>query len=172
MYNLSEVYHVNVLYMRRRDIVLVSSLLAILVVGMFVYTYLERGSLPAVVPVVEAPTVPVDRYGIKQIEGKHFYLDGVHTVVGELIMPTPCDLLEYNAVVAESMPEQVTLAFSVINNDDSCANLATPQRFLLTATASEMASFQATFMGQPVELNLIEAAANETPESFELYIKG
>lgn len=157
--------------MRQRDIVLVCALLATIVLGMFVYTYLERQSSnksPDQVEVVEEPVVvPVSR-----IEGKHFYRDGVHTIVGEVMMPTPCDLLTYDAVVSESFPEQVSFNFGVINNSDTCAQVVTAQRFLVSATASDSAVLSATFNGVPVELNLVEAAPNETPDSFELYIKG
>jgi hypothetical protein len=158
--------------MRQRDIVLVCVLLAAIVLGMFTYTYLEQKQTPAAVnPVVEAPTTEVPSY-ISRIEAKHFFIDGVHTIVGEVMMPTPCDLLTYEAVVAESFPEQITYNFGVINNSEVCAQVVTPQRFLVTATASAEATHAATFNGQPIELNLVEAAANETPESFELYIKG
>jgi hypothetical protein len=43
---------------------------------------------------------------------------------------------------------------------------------MVSATASSEATLGARFKGTVVELNLVEAAANETPESFELFIKG
>jgi hypothetical protein len=158
--------------MRQRDIVLVCVLLAAIVLGMFTYTYLERTQVPTeTTQVVEPPSTEVPSY-ITRIEAKHFFKDGVHTIVGEVMMPTPCDLLTYEAVVAESFPEQITYNFGVINNSEVCAQVVTPQRFLVTASASVEATQRATFNGQPIELNMIEAAAGETPESFELYIKG
>lgn len=87
-------------------------------------------------------------------------------------MPTPCDLLESSARVAESFPEQIMINFSVINNADFCAQVVTAQRFKVSATASPEATFSAQFMGRPVELNLIPAGAGETPDAFELFIKG
>jgi len=114
-----------------------------------------------------------ERYSdIQRIDGKHFYIDGVHTVVGEIQMPTPCDLLDVDSLVAESFPEQITLDFKVINNAEFCAQVVTPQRFKVSATASEEATFTALFNNRVVELNLIEAAPGETPEEFELFIKG
>ncbi len=157
--------------MRHRDIVLISSLLGVVVLGMFTYTFIVKKTA-----VVEAPA-PIeepqkDAYGITRIDAKHFYRDGIHTIVGELPMPTPCDLLTYNATVAESFPEQVSFDFDVVNTSDSCAQVVTMQRFMVSATASSEATLGARFMGTVVELNLVEAAANETPESFELFIKG
>jgi len=87
-------------------------------------------------------------------------------------MPTPCELLEADALIAESMPEQIIFAFDVINTAEMCAQVMTEQRFLVEAQASENASMQATFMGSPVELNLIPAEEGETPDDFELFIKG
>ncbi len=157
--------------MRHRDIVLISSLLLVIVVGMFTYTYLVKKSAPVEVP---ASTLEPqsDAYGITRIDAKHFYRDGIHTIVGELPMPTPCDLLTYRSTVAESYPEQVTFDFDVVNTAEACAQVVTMQRFMVTATASTEATLSARFMGKAVELNLVEAAANETPESFELFIKG
>ncbi len=159
--------------MNTQTIILSVGLLAALVVGMFTYTYLAREQSEQT-PVPQAPveTPLPDPYGITRIEAKHFYRDGVHTIVGELPMPTPCDLLESTARVAESYPEQVTFDFTVINNADNCAQVVTVQRFMVQASASDQANLQATFRGRPVELNLVEADPSESPEDFELYIKG
>lgn len=111
-------------------------------------------------------------YGITTITAKHFYIDGVHTLAGEIAMPTPCDLIDTTAMIAESMPEQVTVDFEVINNSEMCAQVVTNQRFKISFEASEEASIRARFMGDDVELNLVPPAEGETPEDFELYIKG
>ncbi len=157
--------------MKQRDIVLVCCLLGAIVAGMFTYTYLAKQEQKQNVPDSIA-TPQVEKPLFSRVEGKHFYRDGVHTIIGEIMMPTPCDLLTYEAVVAESYPEQVTVAFDSINTSESCASVVTAQRFMVSATASVAANFKATYKGQPIELNLVEAAADERPESFELYSKG
>ena len=54
-----------------------------------------------------------------------------------------------------------------------CAQVMTTQRFMTQPiTASAEATVTATFMGRQIELNLIPAAEGETPEEFELFIKG
>lgn len=152
------------------------TIFALIVAGMFGYAYLKSSERQQVTPQPsedERKKQPDDRYAhIDRIDGKHFYEDGVHTIVGELAMPTPCDLLNAEATVAESFPEQVTLDFEVINNAETCAQVITPARFQVRAEASEEATFSARFNGRPVELNLRPAAPGETPEDFELYIKG
>ncbi len=161
------------MYMQSRTIILVVILLGAIVAGMFTYTFLAKeATAPSPEDTADTDTQNVDTYGITRIDAKHFYIDGVHTIVGEVPMPTPCDLLTYDSRVAESHPEQVTFAFGVKNDADTCAQVVTIQRFMVSATASNQATLQATFNGQPIELNLIEAEPGETPDDFELYIKG
>lgn len=160
--------------MDKRTIVLIVAIFLLIVIGMFTFAYLKRTELTATpVPVANSEietTVPYAN--ITRIDGKHYFIDGMHTVVGQIEMPTPCDLLKAESVVRESMPEQVELSFTVVNTSEMCAQVITAQRFMVTANASEDATFTALFMGRPVELNLVPAAAGETPEEFELFIKG
>ena len=103
--------------MDKRTILLVVSFFLLIVVGMFVFAYLKRAEMVQA-PVVEAPVEEeVVLYpNITRIDAKHFFIDGVHTFAGELVLPTPCDLLEVDTVVRESFPEQIVLDFNVINN--------------------------------------------------------
>lgn len=158
--------------MSNRTIVLFVALFGLIVVGMFLFTYLyQKNTEPVVTPEPQATTT-ANTYGITRIDGKHFFVDGVHTIVGELAMPTPCDLLTTESTVAESFPEQVTFVFDVVNTTEVCVQVITNQRFKIEASASDQANLQAIFMGEPVALNLVEAEAGETPEKFELFIKG
>ena len=158
--------------MSNRTIVLFVVIFALIVLGMFTFTYIYKQNAPETIiePTPQATTT--NSYGITRIDGKHFFIDGVHTIVGELTLPTPCDLLATDARVAESYPEQVTFAFSVVNTTETCAQVMTNQRFKVEANASKEANLAATFAGTPVELNLVEAAPGETPDTFELFIKG
>lgn len=161
--------------MPNKTAVLAIVLFAFIVVGMFVYAYLKNQEMKVeqtqTPPVTEEEvTTPYD--DITRIDAKHFFIDDMHTLSGEILMPTPCDLIETNVIVAESYPEQVTVEFSVINNADFCAQVMTPQRFKVEAKVSENASFRAMFEGRSVDLNLIPAAEGETPDEFEVFIKG
>lgn len=159
--------------MNQKIVVISIALFILIVAGMFIFAYLKKSEVTE--PIVEETPTPqedVEYASITVITAKHFFIDGVHTLAGEIPMPTPCDLLEAEARVAESFPEQVTIDFNVINTAEMCAQVITPQRFMVTASASEGATFKATLMGRPVELNLVPAGAGETPEDFELYIKG
>ena len=159
--------------MSNKTIVLCIGVFLLLIIGMFGMSYIQKQTSNGNDPIITTPTASsTDPYQISRIEAKHFYRNGVHTIVGELTMPTPCDLLTADAKIAESMPEQVTYEFTVVNTTTDCEQKPTKQRFSVQANASDQANLAATFRGIPVSLNMVEAGADETPESYELYIKG
>ena len=106
------------------------------------------------------------------ITAKHQYKDGMHIIAGETDMPTPCHILDWDTIVAESFPEQVTINFSLTTMADACTQVITPTRFKVEFTASEEASIVATLNGEEIVLNLIEANPDEDLDNFELFIKG
>lgn len=159
--------------MNQRAILICVALFVLVVAGMFAFAYFKKAEVAT--PTDEQSneqTGEVEYASITRITAKHFFEDGVHTFAGEIPMPTPCDLLEAEARVAESFPEQITIDFTVLNNAEFCTQQVTPMRFKVSATASEEATVSARFMGRPVELNLVPPAPGETPEDFELFIKG
>lgn len=159
--------------MKQKPVVIAIALFVVIVAGMFAFAYLKKNeAVNAPVTQDTQNTGEVKYASITRVTAKHYYIDGVHTLAGEIPMPTPCDLLEAEALVRESFPEQIAISFNVVNNAEFCAEQVTMQRFMVSAAASKDATFSATFMGRPVELNLVPAAEGETPDDFELYIKG
>ncbi len=160
--------------MKQHGIIVAIALFVLIIVGMFTFAFLKRSELkeqPQTAPPVVTPVAtPYD--SITRIDAKHFFIDGVHTIAGELMLPTICDLLNWDTVVRESMPEGVTVAFTVVNNAENCDVALTPQRFLATFTASGDAVIEASLNGRKIEVNLIPALPGETPEDFELFLKG
>lgn len=106
------------------------------------------------------------------INAKHQYKNGTHVVAGTVNMPTACYVLNTNAVIAESYPEQITINFVATTSGDVCAQVITGERFKVDFKAAGDASIKATWNGQPVDLNLIPASSDEDLNDFELYIKG
>jgi hypothetical protein len=162
--------------MSQKTITLIIVLFAVIVAGMFVYAFLKQGEVESQVENTvetgeEATVVPYPE--ITRVDAKH-YIDGEnHTLVGEINFPTPCDLLEVEVQPpAASAGESVNIAFSVINNADTCLSVVTAQRFKVDVVAEENPVFTATFMGRSIDLNLIPAAEGESPDNFELFIKG
>ncbi|MDA8596741.1 hypothetical protein N9L26_00185 [Candidatus Pacebacteria bacterium] len=166
--------------MKNRAVLMGVALFVLIVGGMFAFAFLRSSEIaeaPADVTAADETDPSAqntdERYsGIERITAKHFYIDGTHTLAGEIPMPTPCDLLDPSVAIAESMPEQVSVDFAVINNAETCAQVITPARFMVEAQASEEASFSASLAGRAIEFNLVPAEEGETPEDFELFIKG
>jgi hypothetical protein len=154
--------------MNTRAVLIAGGLFVAIVLGMFAFAQYKK----SLIQKEPAPEVPVVEEEAMRIDAKHFFIDGTHTIAGEIMMPTPCDLLETSAIVRESMPEQVTIAFEVVNNSEMCAQVVTAQRFKVDFAASEHASIDATYKGKPAILNLIPAGPGESPEDFEVFIKG
>lgn len=159
--------------MEHKNIIASGIVLVLIIGGMFVFAYLkktEMQTVPSAETVTETPKTPYD--DIVRINAKHFYIDGVHTIVGEIPMPTSCDLLNWDSKVDEEKPPHATIDFKVINHTDSCEEVITAQRFKVSFTASADVVMSATLQGRHVELNLIPAGEGETPDNFELFIKG
>lgn len=160
--------------MSQKSIILIVVLFILLIIGMFTFTHLKRleimNDVATTTPQTTVEEIPYAN--INQIDAKHYFINGKHTLVGEIEMPTPCDLVEASALVAESYPEQVTVDFKVINNADACVDVITPYRFRVDFTASKEAKIKGQFMGREIILNLIPARPDEKPEDFELFIKG
>lgn len=153
--------------------VIAGVLFVLLIGGLFLFAFLSNDENTSSNSNDQPEQELNDPYAdISRIDAKQFYIDGTHTFAGEVVLPTPCDLLEVDARVAESDPEQITLDFTVINNAETCAQVVTTQRFKVSAEAGKDATVSALLQNRAVELNLTPAAPGETPEDFELFIKG
>ncbi len=160
--------------MNQKHVIVSASILLLLIAGMFFFASLKSKEIEQRVedPVQKVATVKTPYDIITRIDAKHFFSNGTHTLVGEILMPTPCDLLNWDTRIAESYPEQVTIGFAVVNNTTSCAQVVTSQRFNVVFSASEQASIYATLNGKSLEINLIPPAEGETPDNYELFLKG
>jgi hypothetical protein len=160
--------------MEQKHIVASGIILVIIIAGMFVFAYLKKNEIKNDTPVTPVTQVSTTTpySDIKRIDAKHFYINGTHTIVGEIPMPTPCDLLNWSSRVSASNPEQVAVDFAVVNNSETCTQVVTSQRFKVEFKAGANAKIEATFEGRPIDINLIPALPSESPDDFELFIKG
>ena len=121
---------------------------------------------------VNAPAQPVISEKTV-ITAKHAYKAGKHIVAGEVPLPTPCDVLDTTAIASADKKSVIVQITSSVKTGEVCALLMNPPaRFKISFAADKSAKITATFNGQPVTLNLIEAGPNENLDNFELYIKG
>ncbi len=162
--------------MQRQTIVLIVGLIVALIAGMFVFAYLKKAEYNRqLMEEAQTPTQEDDEeYNIARIDAKHFYTmpQGVHTLAGELSMPTPCDLIDTNVVLLDDKTRAI-VSFGVINNSDGqCEKTQTQQRFKVGFEAPKDITMEAYFMGKQVELNLVPAGPEENASDFELFIKG
>lgn len=159
--------------MKQQAIIIIVALFIVIVAGMFGFAYVSKHS-KGTPTVTEQPATSTNQYApVTMITAKHFFQDGVHIFAGEIPMPTPCDLLQATSSVASAAaPQQVSLDFTVINNSQTCEQKVTNQRFKLSVPGNASTTFVGTFMGKPIQLNFLPAAAGETPDNFQLYQKG
>ncbi len=146
------------------------TLLVVVALGLFGYTYFL---LPEK---AEAPTAPTEDVALAPsgeiVTAQHQFKDGIHTIAGELLVPSPCHRLESEAFVAEGGAIEVRLSKVLIDGSDMCAQVLTPARFKVTFEAPENASITALIDRVPVGLNLIPVPEGESLDSFEMFIKG
>lgn len=152
--------------MKKSTIWIIVGILVLVLLG--TWGWVKFHDTGAVVPEVKGE----ETENIPDITAKHQFKAGKHIVAGEVNLPTPCYLLDTSAVVAESMPEQVTLKFTATTQGDMCAQVVTTERFRIDFTASEGAVIKATWNGKPAKLNLIPVGPNEDLTNFEIFLKG
>lgn len=158
--------------MQKRSIILFVVLFVAIVAGMFIFAYLKRQEMavPTIPTVVTPATSTLPQVG--RVDVKHYFSNGEHAFAGVVEMPTPCDLLNAEATVQKSLPEAIVINFTVTNNAETCAQMITPQRFMVKVGASPTATVRATWKGVPIDINVIPAAPGERPEDFEVFSKG
>lgn len=144
---------------------------ALLVVGGAVFL-LQSGSQEVVVPSEQQQEEM--GYIPTLVHAKHQFEDGVHTIAGEIDLPTPCYLLKSDVFVEIQEPEtdRVLVQFTTTGEAEICAQVITPARFKEAFHAQENAHIEATWNGKPVMLNLVEVGPEENLDDFELFLKG
>ncbi|HEY4493543.1 MAG TPA: hypothetical protein VJB98_02900 [Candidatus Paceibacterota bacterium] len=82
----------------------------------------------------------------------HYYEDGKHTIEGTITLPTPCHTITGEAIVAESMPEQITIKLTTKAGEGICTQVLADKFFRVTFNASKEAVIKATLDGKPITL--------------------
>lgn len=158
-----------------RNILIAVVVLVVAIALMFGYSYYQEQRLSENADVQEEQ-MEEEEQDLVRVNGVHVFRDGTHTILGEVPMPTACHLVEADAVVAESAPEQVMIELSTVNNageDEMCAQVITPQRFQVQFDASAEAEIRGVLDGNEVILNLVEGDPNQDLEELDMfYFKG
>lgn len=131
-------------------------LIAILVI-IFAY-FLQTGNKDSDINFVKSDTLTLDS---GKIHALHNIEKNAHMIVGSVVLPTPCHELVLESVVAQSMPEQVTLLFSTQNRSDFCTQMITEKYFEIKFEADKNAKIKAVFDNAPIDLILQNADEND-----------
>lgn len=106
------------------------------------------------------------------ITAKHQWKAGSHTIAGEVVVPSPCHLLESSSSASADGTKAFLEIRASIAPGESCSQTPTPLRFKVTQKGDKNTAWSATYNGMAATLNLIEAGPNEDLSNFELFIKG
>jgi len=142
----------------------------ILIAGGFYYSYRSNTAdkLEYESPIPEEE----ENETVQIIQTKHQYKNGTHTYVGEINLPTPCDVLNHEVVPAVGSTTSFSIAFTTSNTSDVCAQVITPRAFKVVFKAGESIQVSATLNGAPLRLNIFEVGQEEDLDTFEVFIKG
>lgn len=133
----------------------------IIILGIVVYALAKNEAYAPEDDIIDDDT---STFAPAEVSGAHYFSDGVHVIAGSIDLPSPCYNLETDVRVAESFPEQVTVAFtSDVDEDLMCAQVITPTDYYVEVEASEEARFNAEFNGERVDLLLSDVETR--PES-------
>lgn len=153
--------------------VIAIAVVVLLAVGVTVYWQFFRKTPTENTPAQSQNTTEEPSSDVRIMTALHQFKNGKHTIVGQTDLPTPCHILNHTERIAESFPEQVTVAFTTSsNNADVCAQLITSTRYKIEFTASQNAVIGATWNGAPVQFNLVPAGPNDNLDTTDIFIKG
>lgn len=163
--------------MNQKAILVAVVLFVLIVAGMFVFAFLQREQMQEQqpnTPATATDTTQAAKPAITGINAKHYFdaAGGIHTIAGEIMLPTTCDLLTHNEAMVDD-GKKVVVSFDVVNNSTTpCGQATTPARFKIGFKADKDVTIEARFKGELIPLNLIPAAEGENPADFQLFLKG
>lgn len=153
---------------KNKLILIISILIAILLI-IFFATRFQGGDEPQ--PVETAP-FEVDENGlVTKLNVKRQYKDGIHTIVGEIEVPTPCHSVSATALKGEGNTVFIDVA-SVKDGDEVCVEVISSETFIVSFEADQDVMVTGTVNGNPVDFNIFEVGENELLEDKTLYFKG
>lgn len=121
---------------------------------------------PASAPVVDdtAPVQNEDELAppyVQQDSLTHTFEDGVHTIAGVMVLPTPCHQIVADTMIAESFPEQVSIVISVPEDEGVCIQVLEDRSFSVDVEVSRDATFSITTENRTLSVPALPAEAEE-----------
>lgn len=105
------------------------------------------------------------------LDVKHQYINGTHTILGVVDLPTPCHSLQASQTLNKDATV-ATIALQSTSTAEVCAQVISPKTFKTQFTGPINMDIVATFNGKSLNLNIFEVPANADIHTFEIYTKG
>ena len=99
----------------------------------------------------------------------HHFSGGLHTYAGAIETPTPCYKVASKIFSQKSIPEIIEISFNTKDSGDICAQVITPQEFMVSFSAGSDAKVSARLNGSPVDLSVTEVSSFDSLHSFRSY---
>ena len=99
----------------------------------------------------------------------HHFSGGLHTYAGAIETPTPCYKVSSKIFSQKSTPEIIEISFNTKDSGGICAQVITPQEFMVSFSAGSDAKVSARLNGSPINLSVIEVSSFDSLHSFKSY---
>jgi hypothetical protein len=153
--------------MWKRIIIIIVLAVVLLAISLFVQKF-NSEKLEA--PVIQDETVEEN---IMPITVRHQYKDGIHTIVGDLSLPTPCH--SYNAVIEDTEDDAVKnilVEYKEPEDGTGCVSVIEDVTFRVSTEGPEDLKFNIFVNGEERRLNMFDLSPDVDIDEFELFIKG
>ena len=147
--------------MNKKATIIAVVLFGLIVVGMFVASYILKQKVNKI---DQQPTIVTEEVVAPvRINGVHTFLDGKHTVLAELETNSTCALVESRADVTKGTPDRAVVNLSIVERDNAgCEKKPTTRRFIISFEAGKDAKITATIDSKEAILNLVEQDPSKT----------
>ncbi len=157
--------------MKKNTIIYIGIAVIILIIGIIVFsrqTTVDNNQNDGNLNVNQETFAPLEIMTVN-----HQYLDGTHTIVGTLSLPTPCH--SYNATtntVGDTTEVYLEILEPSNDSDTVCAQVITDVTFRVEFEAPENQKISGFLNGKAVILNLFSIPEGENIDDYEMMIKG
>lgn len=136
--------------------------------------YVSDGSGAVSTTTLEGVTVSsVPPGGQMMITVKHAFRNGEHLLVGDVLLPSRCHVLDATPAIAHNGLSATIHITRTYASSAPCPQIGeVSQRFRVNIVALPEATFSVTVDGIGAVLNVIEARADEDLDRLEIFFKG
>jgi len=143
-----------------------SPFIVIFIVGIVAVLFVIMFFLPYFSGQQDTDILSTEQINTTSISVVYQYKEGIHTYKGALELPTPCHALNTRVVSDGDTKEHVTLLFEAVSTVEVCAQVITPQTFMVAFAAEKEVSVDVSVNGKRTKLDITQLSQNESFEDF------